>query len=97
MREDTAMNRMLVAIAAAFLLIACASKPLVPYTEDAPPLILLPASMAGIEDGRDVPGCIMITWPSPSTCAGNRGTGIPGPIQTKPDRSDGTRHRLGVF
>jgi hypothetical protein len=52
MREDTVMNRLLVVIAITFLGAACSSKPLVPYTEDSPPLILVPASMAGIEDGR---------------------------------------------
>ena len=46
------MNRSLVVIATTLLLAACASKPLVPYTQDTPPLILAPASMAGIEDGR---------------------------------------------
>ena len=52
MREDTVMNRLLVVIATTLFLAACASKPLVPYTEDTPPLVLVPASMAGIEDGR---------------------------------------------
>ena len=31
---------------------ACSSKPLLPYTEDAPPLVLMPASQAGIVDER---------------------------------------------
>lgn len=46
------MNRLLVVFAATLLVAACASKPLVPYTEDTPPLVLAPASSAGIEDGR---------------------------------------------
>ncbi len=46
------MSRLLVVIAAILLLASCAGKPLVPYTEDTPPLVLVPASMAGIEDGR---------------------------------------------
>ncbi len=33
-------------------LVACSSKPLVPYTTDTPPLVLVPASYAGVEDGR---------------------------------------------
>jgi hypothetical protein len=39
-------------IAAAFLLSACSTVPLIPYTEDGQPLVLLPASQAGIEDKR---------------------------------------------
>jgi len=46
------MKSLLAAIAISFLLVACASKPLVPYTTDTPPLILVPASMAGIDDQR---------------------------------------------
>jgi len=37
---------------AVFGLVACSSKPLVPYTTDTPPLVLLPISYAGIEDER---------------------------------------------
>jgi hypothetical protein len=33
-------------------LVACSSKPLVPYTTDTPPLVLTPASYAGVVDGR---------------------------------------------
>lgn len=37
----------------AFLaLVACASKPLIPYTAETPPLVLLPASAAGVSDAR---------------------------------------------
>ncbi|MFC1688771.1 hypothetical protein ACFL07_03815 [Pseudomonadota bacterium] len=46
------MNRLLVVITLSLFFAGCASKPLVPYTENTPPLVLLPASMAGIEDGR---------------------------------------------
>jgi hypothetical protein len=46
------MKSLLAAIVISFLLVACASKPLVPYTTDTPPLILVPASMAGIDDQR---------------------------------------------
>jgi hypothetical protein len=52
MREDTAMKQMLTVILASFILAACASKPMVPYTTDTPPLVLLPASKAGITDKR---------------------------------------------
>jgi hypothetical protein len=33
-------------------LVACSSKPLVPYATDTPPLVLVPTSYAGVEDGR---------------------------------------------
>lgn len=46
------MKPLLVVIAATFFLAACASKPLVPYNLDTPPLVLVPASMAGIKDER---------------------------------------------
>lgn len=52
MREDTDMKTLLTATIISFLLMACASKPLVPYTTDTPPLILVPASVAGIDDQR---------------------------------------------
>jgi len=35
-----------------FILSACVSKPISPYSEEGPPLVLLPASQAGIEDER---------------------------------------------
>ena len=46
--------RLLVAFmtAAILLLSACSTAPLLPYTEDAQPLVLLPVSQAGIEDKR---------------------------------------------
>jgi hypothetical protein len=45
--------RLLVAfMVAAFLLSACSTTPLLPYTEDTQPLVLMPASQAGIEDKR---------------------------------------------
>lgn len=34
------------------ILVACAPKPLLPYSEDVTPLVLLPASQAGIQDER---------------------------------------------
>jgi hypothetical protein len=46
------MKPLLAVIAIILLLPACASKPLVPYTTDSPPLILVPASMAGVKDER---------------------------------------------
>jgi len=39
-------------LAAMIGLSACSSKPLVPYSTDTPPLALLPAALAGIEDKR---------------------------------------------
>jgi hypothetical protein len=45
------MNR-IYAAAICFLLAGCSSAPLVPFTTDGPPLVMMPASMAGIEDGR---------------------------------------------
>ena len=49
------MNRapaLLGVIAAAVALCACESKPLIPYSVDTPPLALVPASQAGVEDKR---------------------------------------------
>lgn len=42
----------LVAALACFALAACATKPLVPYTTNTPPLALVPASQAGVLDKR---------------------------------------------
>lgn len=42
----------LTALAVSLLLGACASKPLVPYSSDTPPLVLVPASLAGVADKR---------------------------------------------
>ena len=41
-----------VTAASVILLGACSSKPLLPYTEDTPPLVLVPAAQAGIGDDR---------------------------------------------
>ncbi len=46
------MTRWLIVILTAGSLVACSSKPLVPFTTETPPLILTPASYAGVEDGR---------------------------------------------
>lgn len=46
------MRRLLTAILLTVMLAACASKPLVPYTTDGPPLVLVPASKAGVTDER---------------------------------------------
>ncbi len=40
------------ALVSCLALVACATKPLVPYTTDTPPLILVPASYAGVQDKR---------------------------------------------
>ena len=40
------------AIAMNLVLGACATKPLVPYSTDTPPLALVPASQAGVQDKR---------------------------------------------
>lgn len=39
-------------IAAALILGACATKPLVPFSTDTPPLVLVPAAQAGVQDKR---------------------------------------------
>jgi hypothetical protein len=39
-------------VATALSLVACSTTPLLPYTEETPPLMLVPASQAGIEDKR---------------------------------------------
>ena len=41
-----------IAAAAGFMVSACSTTPLSPYSVDTPPLVLLPASQAGIEDQR---------------------------------------------
>jgi hypothetical protein len=46
------MRRLPTVILISLMLSACASKPLVPYTTDTPPLVLLPASEAGVTDKR---------------------------------------------
>jgi hypothetical protein len=46
------MRPVLTVLLISLLLAACAGKPLVPYTADTPPLVLLPASSAGIDDRR---------------------------------------------
>jgi hypothetical protein len=46
------MCRMIWVAATLILVGACAPKPMLPYTEDTAPLVLLPPSLAGIEDGR---------------------------------------------
>ena len=40
------------ALVSCLALVACATKPLVPYTTDTPPLMLVPASYAGVQDKR---------------------------------------------
>ena len=46
------MKTLALALAATTCLLACSSKPLVPHSLDGPPLVLLPAANAGIEDRR---------------------------------------------
>lgn len=46
------MKSIVLALAASFALLACSGKPLVPHSLDGPPLVLLPASNAGVEDQR---------------------------------------------
>ena len=46
------MKFALTALMVSVLLLACSSKPLVPYSSDTPPLVLLPADQAGITDKR---------------------------------------------
>ena len=41
-----------IVVAASILISACSTAPLLPYTEDTPPLVLMPASQAGIDDKR---------------------------------------------
>lgn len=42
----------IIVVAASILISACSTTPLSAYTEDTPPLVLLPASQAGIDDKR---------------------------------------------
>lgn len=48
------VNKLLatIVVAASVFISACSTAPLLPYTEDTPPLVLLPASQAGIDDKR---------------------------------------------
>ena len=39
-------------LAASLALAACAQKPLIPYSADTPPLALVPAAQAGVQDKR---------------------------------------------
>ena len=41
-----------VAVFACVILAACTAKPLIPYSADTPPLVLVPAPYAGIQDQR---------------------------------------------
>lgn len=52
--DQTFYRRAAAAVAAcvALLLGACATKPLIPYSTDTPPLVLVPASQAGVQDKR---------------------------------------------
>jgi len=46
------MRTLLTVIAIFLFLVACSSKPLVPFSTDGPPLVLMPAEFAGITDER---------------------------------------------
>ncbi len=46
------LTNWIILILATVSLAACSSKPLLPYTTETPPLVLTPASYAGVEDGR---------------------------------------------
>ena len=52
--RTSSINKLFAAMvaAASFFVTACSTTPLLPYTEDTPPLVLLPASQAGIDDKR---------------------------------------------
>ena len=52
--RTSSINKLFAAMLATviFFVTACSTTPLSPYTEDTPPLVLLPASQAGIDDKR---------------------------------------------
>jgi dienelactone hydrolase len=50
--QDDPLNVRAMIVVACLALGACATKPLVPYSADTPPLILAPASQAGVQDKR---------------------------------------------
>lgn len=52
MRESNRLVCGALAMALCMLLLACASQPLIPYSADTPPLVLTPASFAGVQDKR---------------------------------------------
>lgn len=43
---------LMIAASVTLVLVACATKPLVPYSTDTPPLVLVPAAQAGVVDKR---------------------------------------------
>ena len=51
-RVRTGVLLLAITAAAGIIVSACSTAPLSPYSEDTPPLVLLPASQAGIEDQR---------------------------------------------
>ena len=51
-RRDTGRAPALLCAAAAATIAGCADAPLVPFSTDAPPLILVPATLAGVHDDR---------------------------------------------
>jgi hypothetical protein len=46
------MSRSVYLVAACFALAGCSAAPLVPFSSDGPPLVMMPAAQAGISDGR---------------------------------------------
>ena len=50
--SDSRIAVLLSAVAGSLLLAACSSPPLMPYSADTPPLVLAPASDAGVQDRR---------------------------------------------
>lgn len=52
MNKPTLYLKLVLTFFIGLILLACSGKPLIPYTEESPPVIMVPLSMAGIEDGR---------------------------------------------
>ena len=49
------LSRLSVAVFLCVMLSACATKPLIPYSADTPPLILVPVIHADVQDKRALP------------------------------------------
>ena len=57
-------RRLLTAVLAGCALAACTAPPLVPFSTDGPPPVMMPASEAGVTDGRGSFGYVVYVGPN---------------------------------